>query len=56
MYTFRDVFTSLKMKIPTEASTFMSEDRFDVRKGHFAEMIKFHIEFPFVKYSLDTIS
>ena len=65
MYTLRDVFTSLNMKIPTEASTFMSEDRFDVRKGpnlkmhlnpYFAEMIKFHIEFPFVKYSLDTIS
>ena len=33
MCTLREVFTKFKMKIPSKASTFMSEDRFDVRKG-----------------------
>ena len=33
MCTLKEVFTNFKMKIPSEASTFMSEDRFDVRKG-----------------------
>ena len=33
MYKLREVFTTLKMNIMTEASKLMSEDQFDVRKG-----------------------
>ena len=32
MYKLREVFTVLKMNITTEASKFISEDQFDVRK------------------------
>ena len=33
MYTLRDIFTTVKMNITTEASKFMYEDRLGVRKG-----------------------
>ena len=33
MYKLREVFTVLRMNIMTEASKFMSEDQFDVKKG-----------------------
>ena len=33
MYNLREVFTVLKMSFTTEASKFMSRERFGVRKG-----------------------
>ena len=48
MYKLREVFTTLKIIIMTEASKLMSEDQFDVRKGQNLKMqLNMHFKDPY---------